>query len=127
MTTQEIETYFSIGKSVAWIIGGVLATLWALHKFYLSSLYVSKKEFESALRIFETAIKASADKGTSYEADFRVFLATYKGDMDMIKLKGEHNEIFLKDILHRVNNIQSTNYNAILEMVVEEKLQAHRS
>ncbi len=88
-------------------------------------MYVSKKEFEAALRIFESAIKTASDKGTSYEGDFKVFIATYKGDMDIIKLKGEHNESFLKDILHRVNNIQSTNYKAILEMVVEEKLKAH--
>lgn len=121
MTPDELRSYFEIGKSAAWIIGGIVASIWALQKFYLSNVYVSKKDFDEVLKTFESAIQTAAMKGNASDNKFEVFLATYKGDMALMKQKGEHNEEYLKDILHRVNNIANTNIKQMIEMAIEEK------
>lgn len=133
MDLETIDTILSVTLRFLGAVGACALFLWGLNKFYLHNIFVSKKDFkasmahldrrlEGTLEKLNSAIEASAQKNYAMDRDFAVFRATYNGDVALIKSNMDHQNNMQVETLHSIKNIQNQNMKAVLEMIVEEKL-----
>ena len=128
---------------ILWKIGGVIASLsimlWGVNKMWLSSIYQTKRDSETALKSLQKEMHQSNDdarktraaqdeKLATMESTHKVFEATYKGDMALLKsqISGivESNREVRKDnatILHKVNNISNWDIEKMVKHIIENK------
>lgn len=133
MQVEFVDSLLSLlGKSIT-ILVFIFSALWGAHKFWLSNVFLTKKEFRASQLEFENRVEDKIgkifsivndqkDQSKSLEREFAVFKASYKGDMDLLKEQMGHANEINKQILHRVNNMAAIDIKNIMSSVIDEKL-----
>lgn len=129
MAANELSIWISLITQIGSIFIGFIVVLWAVNKLWLSSIYVQKSELDSLKEKLHNDIK---DNVTSYEKtqsdvqkidrDFAVFKEKYNGDSSLLKEQMSNQKDLTKEILHKINNILSLNFKAIISEAIDDKI-----
>lgn len=129
MAANELSIWISLITQLGGIFIGFIVVLWAVNKLWLSSIYVQKSDLDSLKDKFHKDIKenvSSNEKTQSdlqkIERDFAVFKEKYSGDSSLLKEQMSNQKEISKEILHKINNILSLNFKAMISEAIDDNI-----
>lgn len=130
---MNIDTWIDVLNQV-WVVVGTFAVSYftllhiVIKKTYPTFDYVNT-QITNAKKSIASDFAKNVENQNKLEKElaeltssFEVFKAQYDGDRKVLSLQMDNQTEKLNNILHQVNNINSLNHKAIIEMLIENKL-----
>lgn len=133
----QVNEALNFGKNLFGMLAMLGGGFWAVNKMWLSTIYQTKKDSESAFDRLQTEMHQNSvttskeilsqnDKLIRMEKEAEVFKEKYNGDMKLLQQQMATQTTVMQDIAHKVNNIANIKIANIVEMMIDEELKKRK-
>jgi len=133
----QVNEALNFGKNLFGMLAMLGGGFWAVNKMWLSTIYQTKKDSESAFDRLQTEMHQNSittsneilsqnDKLNRMEKEAEVFKEKYNGDMKLLQQQMATQTTVMQDIAHKVNNIANIKIANIVEMMIDEELKKRK-
>lgn len=133
----QVNEALNFGKNLFGMLAMLGGGFWAVNKMWLSTIYQTKKDSESAFDRLQTEMHQNSvttskeilsqnDKLNRMEKEAEVFKEKYNGDMNLLHQQMATQTTVMQDIAHKVNNIANIKIANIVEMMLDEELKKRK-